>query len=171
MKKKVVAVLTTLAVSILTVVPAFASATSTLAAAQATQDARNAKVVSEKQRMADFAASELAKGENQKAVGQTAYQAGQEALAAFKTGELAKGENQKAAGQAAYQAGQEALAAFKAGEQEKGNSQKAAGQAAYEAGQAALKSFWANTKDQQAAFEADRAEAQKRVSAYLASLR
>ena len=142
MKKKVVAVLTTLAVSILTVVPAFASATSALASAQATQDARNAKVVSEKQRMADFAASELAKGENQKAAGQTAYQAGQEALAAFK-----------------------------AGEQEKGNSQKAAGQAAYEAGQTALKSFWANTKEQQAAFEADRAEAQKRVSAYLASLR
>ncbi len=140
MKKKIIALVTTLAISALAVVPAFASPATEVAAAQAAQDKRNADIAAGKQRLSDFAASELAKGEAAKAAGQAVYEAAQERLAAFRSGELAKGEAAKAAGQAAAES----------------NPVKA-----FQEGQKALEE----------AVKTERAEVQKKVNEYLASLR
>ena len=169
MKKKILALATALAISTLAVVPAFASPASEVAAAQAAQEKRNADIAAGKQRIADFAASELAKGDAAKAAGQAAYEAAQERIAAFRSGELAKGDAAKAAGQAAVEVGQQAIAAFKESELAKGEAAKAVGQAAAEGNP--VKAFQEGQKALEEAAKTDRAEVQKKINEYLASLR
>ncbi|MCR5746765.1 MAG: hypothetical protein K6G03_03570 [Lachnospiraceae bacterium] len=168
MNKKIVAIFTTLAISALAVVPAFASPASEIAAAQAAQDARNSYISAEKQRLADAASSELAKGEAAKAAGKAAVEAGQMAISAFRNGELTKGETAKEVGKAAEEAGQKAVKAFYESELAKGETAKAIGKAAEEGNP--VKAFQAGQKALEEAEKLDRAEVQKKVNAYLSSL-
>ena len=93
------------------------------------------------------------------------YAAYQERLAAFQAGEVAKGQAALAAGQAAQAANFARIAAFQAGEIAKGEAQRAAGLAA--AANNPVIAFQKEQLAKAAAIQAQRAELQKQIDAYL----
>ena len=140
MKKRIAALFVSAAVAVMSVVPVFAGPAEEFAAANAAQS----------QRLSDMAA----------------YQA---SLEGFRSGQVATGVVQQAAGQAAAAAGQAQLQAFQYGQLAKGEYEKAEGLAAYAAYQAAYGAREAGILAQQAANEAERAQLQQQISAYLNS--
>ncbi len=141
MNKKLTAIIACVAITVMSVVPAFASPESEVAAANAAQDARSAS-----------------------------YLQYQQNLAAFKAAQVAQGQANTAAGQAAYAKYQEGLNKFYADQAALSAAQKAAGVAAYNAYQATFKATQDANLAQKAANEANRAELQKQINAYLAKL-
>lgn len=141
MTKKIISVIAALAITSLTVVPAFASASSDIDAAQVAQDARNRSIAAGQENIANFQEAEKEKGNSARSQGQAAVNSAQEALASFKSGEIAKGE-------AATEAGKSAL----------------------ETAQNALNSFWASQKETEASDQAERSSLQDKINKYLSSL-
>ena len=141
MTKKIISVIAALAITSLTVVPAFASASSDIDAAQAAQDARNRSIAAGQENIANFQEAEKEKGNSARLQGQAAVDSAQEALASFKSGEIAKGE-------AATEAGKSAL----------------------ETAQNALNSFWVSQKETEASDQAERSSLQDKINKYLSSL-
>ena len=140
MNKKLVAVITTFAITALTVVPAFAG-TAEVESAKATQEARSAKLAADKENLANFQESEKAKGEAQKAASQAAADAGKAAVESFQKSELEKSEAAKEAGKAALASAQDSL-----------------------------NSFWSSQKEAEKKQNEDIAEAQKKATEYLSKL-
>lgn len=139
--KKFAAVMITLAVTALMVVPAFAGPAEDIASAQATQDARRARLVTDQQNLSNF-----------------------------QSGQVAKGETEKAAGQEAAAAGQAATASFQSSQLEKSSAENAERQSALGKAQEVINSFWSSQKDAENAKNAENADVLKKINAYLASL-
>ena len=138
--KKVAALLVCVALTVLSVVPAFAGPREEVEAAIAAQSQRTAEYIAYQENLQNFYLSQLAKGEAERAAGIARYNAYQAQLAAFQQGQIAKGLAERAAGQARYDAYQ----------------------SAYQARRAQILA-------QEAAIKAERAELQKLVNAYLKS--
>ena len=138
--KKVAALLVCVALTVLSVVPAFAGPREEVEAAIAAQSQRTAEYIAYQENLQNFYLSQLAKGEAERAAGIARYNAYQAQLAAFQQGQIAKGLAERAAGQARYDAYQ----------------------SAYQARRAQILA-------QEAAIKAERAELQKLVNAYLRS--
>ena len=137
--KKLSLILVTLAITMLASVPVFAGPLEEVAAARAEQEKRL-----------------------------TDYVAYQESLAAFQASEIAKGQAALEAGKAAEAENFARIAAFQASEIAKGQAAYEAGKAAEAANFARIAAFQQSQLDIQAAREAERAEAQKAINAYLA---
>ena len=137
--KKLSLILVTLAITMLASVPVFAGPLEEVAAARAEQEKRLADYVAYQERLAAFQASEIAKGQAAAAAGKQAEAENFARIAAFQASEIAKGQAAAAAGKAAEAANFARIAAFQ-------QSQLAI----------------------QAQREAQRAEAQKAINAYLA---
>ena len=138
--KKVAALLVCVALTVLSVVPAFAGPREEVEAAIAAQSQRTAEYIAYQENLQNFYLSQLAKGEAERAAGIARYNAYQAQLAAFQQGQIAKGLAERAAGQA----------------------RNDAYQSAYQARRAQILA-------QEAAIKAERAELQKLVNAYLKS--
>ena len=171
--KKVAALLVCVALTVLSVVPAFAGPREEVEAAIAAQSQRTAEYIAYQENLQNFYLSQLAKGEAERAAGIARYNAYQAQLAAFQQSQIAKGEAERAAGLASgiarYNAYQAQLAAFQQGQIAKGLAERAAGQARYDAYQSAYQARRAQILAQEAAIKAERAELQKLVNAYLKS--
>ena len=70
MNKRIVTVITTLAVTAFTVVPAFASPTSEFEAAAAAQKVRSERLATDKENLISFQSSQLAQSDAQRAAGE-----------------------------------------------------------------------------------------------------
>ncbi len=159
-KKRIVALFVCMAMSIVSVMPAFAADCCPLiAGAMAVAEQRKADFNAYQQALKDFQASEIAKGVQANAEGLAAYEAGQAALKNYWAGELAKGA-----------AGASSLQAFWNSQLAAGDAQRAAGQAAYDAYQAAMKAREEGILAEAASIASDRAAMQNCVDQYLASL-
>ena len=137
--KKLSLILVTLAVTMLASVPVFAGPLEEVAAARAEQEKRLADYVAYQERLAEFQAGEIAKGQAMLEAGRKAEAENFARIAAFQASEIAKGKAAAEAGRAAEAANFARIAAFQ-------QSQLAI----------------------QAAREAERAEARKAIDAYLA---
>ncbi len=167
--KKVAALLVCVALTVLSVVPALAGPREEVEAAIAAQNQRTAEYIAYQENLQNFYLSQLAKGEAERAAGIARYNAYQAQLAAFQASQIAKGEAERAAGIARYNTYQAQLAAFQQGQIAKGLAERAAGQARYDAYQSAYQARRAMILAQEAAYNAERAELQKLINAYLRS--
>ena len=166
--KKLSLILVTLAITMLATVPVFAGPLEEVAAARAEQEKRLCDYLAYQQRLAEFQASEIAKGQAALAAGKAAEQANFARIAAFQASQIAQGQAALAAGRAAEQANFARIAAFQASQIAQAQANLAAGRAAEAANFARIRAFQESQLAIAKARAAKRAEIEKAVREYLA---